>query len=48
MLDQYYGHKELYEVVLRAKTKMQFGTRHIEVGEPVMYFDNVNMSLLSE
>lgn len=48
MLDQYYGHKELYEVVLRAKTRMQFGERSIEVGEPVMYFDNVNMSLLSE
>ena len=48
MLDQYYGHKELYEVVLRAKTRMQFGERKIDVGEPVMYFDNVSMSLLSE
>ena len=48
MLDQYYGHKELYEVVIRARNKMQFGTRDIEEGEPILYFDNVNMSVLSE
>ena len=48
MQDQYYGHKELYEVVLRAKTPMQFGNRYIEADEPVLYFNNVNMSLLTE
>ena len=48
LLDQYFGHKELYEVVLKAKTNMQFGSRIIEEGEPVLYFENVNMSLLSE
>ena len=48
MMDQYFGHKELYEVVLRAKTPMQFGNRYIEADEPVLYFDNVNMSLLTE
>ena len=48
MLDEYYGHKELYEVILRAKTPMQFGSRKIESEEPVLYFNNVNMSLLSE
>ena len=48
MIDQYYGHKELYEVVLRAKTPMQFGNRYIEADEPVLYFDNVNMSLVTE
>ena len=48
MTDQYFGHKELYEVVLRAKTPMQFGDRYIEAQEPVLYFDNVNMSLLTE
>ena len=48
MLDQYFGHKELYEVVLRAKVPMQFGDRYIEADEPVLYFNNVNMSLLSE
>lgn len=48
MMDQYFGHKELYEVVLRAKTPMQFGNRYIEAQEPILYFDNVNMSLLTE
>lgn len=48
MIDQYFGHKELYEAVLRAKTPMQFGDRYIEADEPVLYFDNVNLSLLTE
>ena len=48
MTDQYFGHKELYEVVLRAKNPMQFGDRYIEAQEPVLYFNNVNMSLLTE
>ena len=48
MMDQYFGHKELYEVVLRAKNPMQFGDRYIEAEEPVLYFNNVNMSLLTE
>ena len=48
MMDQNFGHKELYEVVLRAKNPMQFGDRYIEADEPVLYFDDINMSLLSE
>ena len=48
MTDQYFGHKELYEVALRAKTPLKFGDRYIEADEPVLYFDNVNMSLLNE
>ena len=48
MMDQYFGIKELYEVVLRAKTPMQFGERYIEAGEPVLYFENVSMSVLNE
>lgn len=48
MLDQYFGTKELYEVVLRAKAPMQFGSRFLEEGEPVLYFENVNLALLSE
>ena len=48
MMDQYFGHKELYEVVLRAKVPMYFGDRYIEADEPVLYFNNVNMSLLTE
>ena len=48
MLDQYFGVKELYEVVLKAKTPMQFGSRHLEVGEPVLYFENINIAALTE
>ena len=48
MLDQYFGVKELYEVVLKAKIPMQFGARRLEEGEPVLYFENVNISMLSE
>ena len=48
MLDQYFGTKELYEVVLKARTPMQFGTRRLEEGEPVLYFENISMSMLNE
>ena len=48
MLDQNFGHKELYEVVLRAKVPMKFGSRAIEADEPVLYFDSIQMSLLQE
>jgi hypothetical protein len=27
---------------------MKFGNRYIEEGEPVLYFENVNMSTLTE
>ena len=47
-MDQYFGHKELYEVVLRAKEPMYFGSRYIEADEPVLYFDDINMSLITE
>ena len=48
MIDQNFGHKELYEVVLRAKVPMKFGERMIEAEEPVLYFEDMQMSLLSE
>lgn len=48
MLDQYFGIKELYEVVLKAKEPMTFGERRLEAGEPVLYFENINFSTLSE
>lgn len=48
MMDQYFGHKELREVVIRAKTPMHFGDRYIEAEEPILYFDDINMSMLSE
>ena len=48
MVDQYFGIKELYEVVLRAKAPMRFGSRYLEKDEPVLYFENINLSLLTE
>lgn len=48
MLDQYFGTKEIYELTLRAKTPMKFGSRYIEEDEPVLYFENITMSTLSE
>lgn len=48
MIDQYFGTKELYQVVLKANTPMNFGYRKIETGEPVLYFENINMALLTE
>ena len=48
MIDQYFGIKELYEVVLRARNSMNFGNRRVEVDEPVLYFENISMSLLRE
>ena len=48
MEDQYFGIKELYEVVLRAKTPMQFGSRYVEEEEPVLYFENIKLAQLSE
>lgn len=48
MIDQYFGVKELYEVVLRAKVPMTFGARQIEAQEPVLYFENITISNLTE
>ena len=48
MQDQYFGIKQLYEVVLKARTPMHFGSRYVEADEPVLYFENINISLLSE
>jgi len=48
MQDAYFGIKELYEVVLKAKTPMVFGNRTLETGESILYFEKVNMAVLSE
>ena len=48
MLDQYYGMKQLYEVVLKAKYPMHIGSRYVEADQPVLYFENINISLLSQ
>ena len=48
MIDEYFGVKELYEVVLRAKVPMTFGNRYIEAEEPVLYFENITIATLRE
>lgn len=48
MIDQYFGIKELFEIVLRAKTQMTFGDRIIEADEPVLYFEKANLGVLNE
>lgn len=48
MMDQYFGTKELYEVVLKANTPMNFGSRRVEVGEPILYFEKVSIAQLNE
>ena len=48
MKDEYFGIKELYEVVLKAQAPMIFGSRRLEAGEPVLYFEKINMSMLTE
>lgn len=47
MTEQYFGTQELYQVVLKPNSPMVFGNRTIEVGEPILYFDNVKISSLS-
>lgn len=46
--NQYFGTKELYEVTLRANTDMTFGSRKVVEGEPILYFDHIEMSQLLE
>lgn len=48
MKDAYFGTKELYEVALKANTSMTFGARKVEKGEPVLYFEKVNIAQLNE
>ena len=48
MRDEYFGVKELYEVILRAKSPMYFGNRYFEKEEPVLCFKNVKMAALTE
>lgn len=42
------GLKDLEHVVLKAKNDMTLGDRVFEAGEPVLYFQNIQVALLSE
>lgn len=48
MQDQYFGTKQLYNVVLKALVPMNFGVRQIEQGEPVLCFEKVSIATLNE
>ena len=42
------GVKNLERVVVKTRNEMQFGSRKLEAGEPVLYFENIQIALLSE
>lgn len=48
MTDQYFGMKELYQVKLKATDRMIIGNRQVEKGEPVTYFDHIQIAALNE
>jgi hypothetical protein len=47
-LIQELGIKDLEHVVLKARDYMKFGSYSFEPGEPVLYFRNIQIALLSE
>lgn len=42
------GIKDLEHVTIKSKNAIQFGDRQLEAGEPVLYFENIQMAVLSE
>lgn len=48
MEDQYFGMKQLYEVALKTTDKMKIGNRILEKGQPVTYFDNIQIASITE
>lgn len=42
------GIKDLEHVVLKAKQRMSLGRRTYEPGEPILYFENIQIAVLSE
>ncbi len=47
-MDQRFGMQELYDLVIKANSAMNFGNRALEAGEPLFYLNTVQMSALSE
>ena len=41
------GIKNLERVCIKTKNEVAFGERLLEAGEPVIYFDNLQIALLS-
>ena len=48
LIDEYSGLKELYEVVVKATSPININGRQFEEGEPVMFFERVNLSMLTQ
>lgn len=46
--EEYFGTKELYHIALKANCDMDFGIRSIAQGEPVLYFEHLDMTRLGE
>lgn len=47
-MDQKFGVKDLENVVIKAVTPFNFGNRSVDAGEPVLYFDKVQMSQIDQ
>ena len=45
---EYFGLKELYSVVIRAFTDIKIGNHFFEKGEPILYFEKLQISELTE
>ena len=45
---EYFGLKELRSVVIRARDNMVIGNREFEAGEPILYFEKIQISELNE
>lgn len=43
-----FSFKELYETQLKATSPMKIGKRNIEQGEPIVVFDNIQISMIRE
>ena len=48
MILQELGIKDLERVCLKTREEVAFGDRVLEAGEPVLYFENIQIGLLSE
>jgi|LSQX01.1.fsa_nt_gb hypothetical protein len=47
-MDQQFGIKDLENIVIKAVTPFKFGARSIAEGEPVLYFDKIQLSQLTQ
>lgn len=47
-MDQRFGMKDLENIVIKAATPFNFGNRSVEAGEPVLYFDTIQLSQIDQ